>query len=92
MIMLFQAFDGIGGNGAKAFQCAACGGPVTRSDRLLPLGGKNRHLYTNPAGAECDFYTFHSCPGAIAPGEATEEYTWFPGYAWVLTEKICRRS
>ena len=55
---------------------------MTHSDQLLLVDGQNRHLFVNPAGVECDFYTFLSCPGAVAFGEATEAHTWFSGYGW----------
>lgn len=89
MFTLFHASGGLGGNGAKAFQCAACGGLITHSDRLLAVEGTNRHLFVNPAGVECDFHTFSSCPGAIALGDATNEHTWFSGYSWRIA--FCRR-
>lgn len=82
MFLFLSALGKIGGNGAKAYQCIACGGLVTYSDRLIPVGGRNRHLFVNPAGMECDFHTFYSCPGAVAFGEATGEHTWFSGYFW----------
>ena len=82
MLILLSALEGIGGNGAKAFQCAACGGLITHSDRQVLVGGTNRHIFANPAGVECDFHTFYSCPGAIALGEATEAHSWFSGYTW----------
>jgi hypothetical protein len=80
MFILFYTLDGIGGNGAKAYQCVACDSLITHSDQLIPIGGMIRHLFFNPAGTECDIYTFQSCPGAIALGEATEVHTWFSGY------------
>ena len=80
--MTFQGFNAIRGNGAEAFQCAACGEFIAHSAGLILLNGKMRHVFVNPAGLKCDFQTFDNCPGAIALGEATEEYTWFPGYAW----------
>ena len=64
--MYHHATNGAGGNGAKAFQCSACGGLITHSDRLLAYGGTSRHLFENPAGVECDFHTFASCQGAMA--------------------------
>ena len=82
MIFLFHVLDGIGGNGEKALLCASCNGLITHSDRLVPLAGRTRHLFVNPAGVECDFQTFYSCPGAIAVGGAIEEDTWFAGYSW----------
>ncbi|MEE9610786.1 MAG: cereblon family protein [Desulfatiglandales bacterium] len=88
MFILPSALDGIGGNGAKAYQCIVCDGLITHSDRRLPIGGTHRHLYANPSGVECDFYTFYSCPGAIAFGEATRAHTWFSGYGWRMA--FCR--
>jgi hypothetical protein len=82
MVVLLDALDRIGGNGARAFQCMACRGLITHSDRLLPVRGLSRHLFTNPTGLECDLYTFDCCPGTIALGEATEDHTFFQGYSW----------
>lgn len=78
-----------GGNGAKAFQCFGCYALVSTSDRLLPIGGKSRHQFVNPAGIRCDFLSFASTPGAVARGGATDEASWFPGYRWRLA--FCRR-
>ncbi|MFH0786971.1 MAG: cereblon family protein [Pseudomonadota bacterium] len=82
MLIGFSVPDRIGGNGARAYQCSACGGLITYSDRLIPIEGTNRHFFVNPAGAELNFHTFQSCPGAISIGEPTEEQTWFSGYYW----------
>jgi hypothetical protein len=89
MFFFISVQDRIGGNGAKAYVCGACGGLMTHSDQLLPVDGENRHVFVNPAGVECDFYTFSSCPGAAALGEATEAHTWFSGYGWRMA--FCAR-
>jgi hypothetical protein len=89
MFILFYTLDGIGGNGAKAYQCVACDSLITHSDQLIPISGMIRHLFVNPAGTECDIHTFQSCPGAIALGEATEVHTWFSGYRWRMA--FCRQ-
>ena len=81
--------NGIRGNGARAYQCAACGNLVTHSDRRLLVNGTDRHLFVNPAGVKCDFYTFISCPGAVAFGDRTEAHTWFAGYGWRMA--FCRQ-
>ena len=88
MLYLHSALEKTGGNGAKAYHCAACSGLITHSDRLILVRGTNRHLFVNPAGVECDFHTFYSCPGAIALGEATDTHTWFAGYTWRMA--FCR--
>ena len=79
---------GIGGNGDKVYQCSGCGDLVSYSDRLIRIGTADRHLFVNPAGVECDFFTFSDCPGAIAHGGATAVHTWFPGYRWRMA--FCR--
>ena len=82
------SLKGIGGNGAKVYQCFGCRGFITYSDQLLRIGNDNRHFFVNPAGVECDFHTFTDCPGAVAYGGATEADTWFPGYRWRMA--FCR--
>lgn len=88
MVFTHSALDGVGGNGARAYQCAACGGLITTSDRLIRIGVNTRHSFVNPVGVRCDFHTFFSCPGAVVHPEATEAHTWFPGYRWRLA--FCR--
>jgi hypothetical protein len=84
MLFFISVLEKIGGNGAKAYVCNACGGLTTHSDQLLAVEGQNRHFFVNPGGVECDFYTFSSCPGAVGLGEVTEVHTWFPGYGWCM--------
>lgn len=88
MLGLFSPVKGIGGNGAKVYQCTNCGGLITYSDRLLRIGTSNRHSFVNPVGVECDFHSFSDCPGAVPHGPATEAHTWFPGYRWRMA--FCR--
>jgi len=89
MFSLFSPVKGISGNGAETYQCAACRGLITHSDRLLLINASDRHFFLNPAGVECDFRTFSDCPGAVAHGGATEVHTWFPGYRWRMA--FCRQ-
>lgn len=77
-----SSLEKIGGNGSKAYRCVACGGLIVFSDQFLVVEGRTRHVFTNPAGVECDFYTLSSCQGAVAAGEAIEADTWFSGYTW----------
>ncbi len=88
MFSFISPLNTVGGNGAKVYQCIACGRLITYSDRILSVAGSSRHIFVNPAGVECDFHTFYSCPGAVAHGGATEAHTWFPGYRWRMA--FCR--
>jgi hypothetical protein len=76
MFSFFSSLRGVSGNGVETYQCAGCRGLVTHSDRLLRINASDRHFFLNPAGVECDFYTFSDCPG------------WFPGYRWRMA--FCR--
>lgn len=89
MLGFAQPPKGIGGNGDKVYQCFGCRVLVAYADRLIRIGTYHRHLFVNPAGVECDFYTFSECPGAVAHGSATLIHTWFPGYCWRMA--FCRR-
>jgi len=88
MFANISSLKGIGGNGAKVYQCIRCSGFLSYSDQLVRIETRNRHFFVNPAGVECDFYTFSECPGAVAHGGATEADTWFPGYRWRMA--FCR--
>lgn len=57
---------------------------ITNSDRQIAIDGKKRHHFVNPAGIECEFYTFLSCPGAVSHRQSTDANTWFSGYRWSL--------
>ena len=88
MFVFFYETNGIGGDGNPNLVCSVCGGWVTTSDRLLKIEGKKRHLFINPAGIECDLFTFSSCPGAAPVGAGTLEHTWFARYNWTMA--FCR--
>jgi hypothetical protein len=84
----FSNVEGVSGNGAKAYQCSACGILITHSDRLCAISGKSTHRFINPSNIECNFRTFSSCQGAIAFGQPMIQETWFPGYGW--RPALCR--
>jgi hypothetical protein len=44
--------------------------------------GAHEHRCTNPHGITYYIGCFHEAAGCTAIGEATTEYTWFPGYVW----------
>ena len=66
----------------KRLFCAACRHPVTHQDQRIPVQGTHEHRCTNPRGVTYHFGCFREATGCTATGEATTEYTWFPGYAW----------
>jgi hypothetical protein len=66
----------------KRLFCAACRHPVTHQDERIPVQGAHEHRCTNPHGITYHIGCFREAPGCTAIGEATMEFTWFPGYAW----------
>ena len=66
----------------RQIRCRSCRGPVTDESERVTVGGKHVYLRTNPAGIEYEFGCFGHAEGCAALGEATGEYTWFPGYRW----------
>jgi hypothetical protein len=76
-------------NEGKIFRCKACGNTLTALDQLVEIEGSSSHSFTNPSGIQFGFHTFSACPGASVLGEATEAYSWFPGFRWRLA--VCGR-
>lgn len=72
------------GSGGVAYYCARCGIFMTRASLGIRLAGKHEHVLANPAGMMFRVVCFKDAPGAVAVGNATSQFTWFPGYDWRL--------
>lgn len=66
----------------KRLLCGICGHYITSRDRAVEESGSHTHVFTNPAGVTFHIGCFSSAPGCHSAGDPTEEYTWFPGFAW----------
>ncbi|GAB4514407.1 MAG: hypothetical protein Tsb0026_19730 [Sulfuricaulis sp.] len=64
--------------------CAACRHLITHQNERIPVQGAHEHRCANPHGITYHIGCFHEAAGCTAIGEATTEYTWFPGYAWCI--------
>lgn len=62
--------------------CARCRHPITAQEQRIAVNGGEEHDFTNPHGIAFHIGCFREAPGCTAPGLATTEHTWFPGYAW----------
>lgn len=67
-----------------ALYCAACGQLLTRTRWALVMGEGHERVFINPGGHVFRIACFIEAPGALQVGPATDEHTWFPGYAWKL--------
>lgn len=62
--------------------CTDCGAPVTRRRFAEQRRGDHEHTVFNPAGRVFTIRCFADAPGATPVGGSTDEFSWFPGYAW----------
>ena len=63
--------------------CARCEALVTRTRWAISKEG-HEHVFFNPAGHVFRILCFSEAPGARDYGPATDDFTWFKGYDWVL--------
>ena len=68
--------------------CAACGARIAERGAATSFDGGHRHRFVNPHGLAFTIALFDGAPGCAAEGEATEHFSWFPGYAWRVA--VCR--
>ena len=79
-----EAADDVG----RVLVCAECLHAVTSTTARIEMSGRHAHTFANPHG-----FVFHIGCFAVAPGCATgsdpsNEFSWFPGYAWQVA--VCR--
>lgn len=74
---------------SKKLYCLNCKHLITDLDAAISIDGTQTHTFTNPGGYTYTIDCFHSAPGCQAIGDATEECTWFKGYAWQIA--VCER-
>ena len=62
--------------------CRQCRFTITRPAEALVVNGAHRHTFANPHGLVFEVACFRSAPGCAHTGAATDDFTWFRGYAW----------
>ena len=62
--------------------CRQCRQAVTHpSDRMVKKGA-HRHVFANPGGIVYEIGCFRSVRDCGYAGQATIEFSWFPGFTW----------
>ncbi len=80
-------------NESKKLFCTVCKNYITDLDAAISINGAQSHTFSNPAGYSYTIDCFHSAPGCQVIGDATEDFTWFNGYAWqIVTCDACREQ
>lgn len=64
--------------------CAHCERFITTEDQRIVQSGRHEHRFDNPHGLSFHIGCFAQALGCGAVGVATEQWTWFPGYAWQI--------
>ena len=66
----------------RPIRCAQCAQVVSTAEERIDQAGTHTHRFENPSGKLIEIGCFRSAPGCRSVGEATLEWTWFPGHAW----------
>ena len=69
--------------------CAVCKNKITRTKEKIEVNSKHSHTFLNPHGVYYNIRCFKKASGCIPYGQPTEEYTWFPSYAWQIV--VCSK-
>lgn len=66
----------------RAVRCLACGHALTSTNAKTRVNGAHAHTFKNPSGIDYRVGCFRDAPGCRGVGDASDVWTWFPGYAW----------
>ena len=74
--------------------CRACGTTVARLSWVAAVdNGPTHRVFFNPEGVMMKVITLRATTNVRAMGVPTEEFSWFPGYAWTYAYcDGCRRQ
>jgi hypothetical protein len=75
--------------GDDSLRCAVCDHRITDRGYRSEMGGAHEHTFVNPGGFAFRIGCFIAAPGAKHVGEASDAFTWFPGWTWQIA--ICGR-
>ena len=73
--------------GTPIIACVRCRTWITVPAAAIDVAGAHRHERENPAGIRFRFACFANARALRAHGNASREFTWFPGYVWQV--QIC---
>jgi hypothetical protein len=68
--------------------CRECLFPITREEDQTSMAGAFQHTFANPAGIVFTIGCFSTADGCAYVGPASDEFTWFKGFAWRVG--VCR--
>ncbi|KAK1290134.1 hypothetical protein QJS10_CPB18g01014 [Acorus calamus] len=64
-----------------------------RSDMVVMSSDGPLNAYVNPHGYVHEVMTLHNASGLVLRGSPVKEHSWFPGYAWTVTNcAVCETN
>lgn len=66
----------------RPLRCKLCEQIITSPSASLEVDGARQHTFFNPAGLMFEIGCFSAAPGCVVAGEPSDQFSWFPGYAW----------
>jgi hypothetical protein len=66
----------------RAIVCAACAHPITTIEARISVLDAHEHRFMNPAGRLFRIGCFAEAAGCLVVGLPSDDYPWFPGFAW----------
>lgn len=70
------------GTNGPVLVCKLCRAVITRKDLGMKINGKHHHVFFNPHGLVFEIGCFASARHLAVASPKSEEFSWFPGYAW----------
>ena len=72
----------------RLIRCRECLFPIAREEDRTAMSGAFQHTFANPAGIVFTIGCFRTAEGCAQVGPASDEFTWFGGFAWRVG--VCR--
>jgi len=69
----------------KGLLCIQCRNVVTHKQNAINVQGSHSFIKTNPSNIDFHLGCFDTAPGCKNSGSASNEFSWFAGYAWRIS-------
>lgn len=82
LLSLFDKIEEQQSNPGRRLCCIHCQSAITTEKDKIEVNSRHTFQVTNPSGINFNVACFKSAWGCGIYGEATDLYTWFPGFSW----------
>ncbi len=74
--------DAVSRQRKRALVCLQCGAAIASPEARIEVKGAHEHAFFNPHGVIFRIGCFNEAPGCAPVGQASAEFSWFPGRLW----------